>query len=116
MKSILKEIYEYKLNQTLLKKSKVSQGQLLKEISSVGKTRGFLRKINNNLKMIIIDNPDKFQLGEQIKDITNLHKFVQADFFGFGPAFRGIGCTTVLINSSNKIKRSTNMTSYLHRD
>ena len=73
-------------------------------------------KINNNLKMIIIDNPDKFQLGEQIRDITNLHNFVQADFFGFGPAFRGIGCTTVLINSSNKIKRSTKMTSYLDKD
>ncbi|MDA9559249.1 indole-3-glycerol-phosphate synthase TrpC, partial [Alphaproteobacteria bacterium] len=50
MKSILKEIYEYKLNQTLFKKSKVSQDQLLKEISDIEKTRGFFRKIDNNLK------------------------------------------------------------------
>ncbi len=70
-------------------------------------------KINNNLKMIIIDNPDKFQLGELIKGITNSYNFVQADFFGFGPAFRGIGCTTVLLNSSNKIQRSTDMTPYI---
>jgi hypothetical protein len=50
MKSILKEIYEYKLNQTLFNKSKVTLDQLLKKISSVEETRGFLRKINNNLK------------------------------------------------------------------
>ena len=50
MKSILKEIYEYKLNQTLLNKSKVSQEQLLKKISNVEKTRGFFKKISNNLK------------------------------------------------------------------
>ena len=50
MKSILKEIYEYKLNQTLFNKSKVSQDQLLKEICNVEKTRGFLKKISNNLK------------------------------------------------------------------
>jgi indole-3-glycerol phosphate synthase len=38
------------LNQTLFKKSRVSQDQLLKEISNIEKTRGFFRKINNNLK------------------------------------------------------------------
>ena len=70
-------------------------------------------KINENLKMIIIDNPDKFKLGDLIKGLTNTYSFLQADFFGFGPAFRGIGCTTVLLNSSNKVQRFTNMTSYL---
>ena len=50
MKSILKEIYEYKLNQTLFNKSKVSQSKLLEKISSVDKPRGFLKKISNNLK------------------------------------------------------------------
>ena len=50
MKSILKEIYEYKLNQTLFKKSKVSQDQLLKKIHNIEKTRGFLKKIINNKK------------------------------------------------------------------
>lgn len=50
MKSILKEIYEYKLNQTLLNKSKVSQTKLLKEISNAKKTRGFFKKISNNIK------------------------------------------------------------------
>lgn len=70
-------------------------------------------KINTNLKMIIIDNPDKFQLGELMKSITDSYDFIQADFFGFGPAFRGIGCTTVLINSINKVQRSTEMTPYI---
>ena len=50
MKSILKEIYEYKLNQTFLNKSKISQNMLLKEISNVEKTRGFFKKISNNVK------------------------------------------------------------------
>jgi hypothetical protein len=63
--------------------------------------------------MIIIDNPDKFQLGKLIKSITDSYNFIQADFFGFGPAFRGIGCTTVLLNTTNKVQRSTEMTSYI---
>ena len=63
--------------------------------------------------MIIIDNPDKFRLGEQIKYLTDSYNFVQADFYGFGPAFRGVGCTTVLLNTSKIIQRSTNMSSYL---
>ena len=70
------------------------------------------RKIND-FKMIIIDNPDKFRLGEQIKYLTDSYNFVQADFYGFGPAFRGVGCTTVLLNTSKIIQRSTNMSSYL---
>ena len=50
MKSILKEIYEYKLNQTLLSKKRISQSELLKKIENGEKTRGFFKKIINNLK------------------------------------------------------------------
>lgn len=70
-------------------------------------------KIKNNLKMLIIDNPDKFQLGDLIDEITENFDFVQADFFGFGPAFRGVGCTTVLLHSREKISKSLNLSPYI---
>jgi len=69
--------------------------------------------LHKNLKMIIIDNPDKFKLGELISKITNNYEYVQADFFGFGPAFRGIGCTTVLLHSRNKVQKSNSIFPYI---
>ena len=63
--------------------------------------------------MLIIDNPDKFQLGDLIDEITENFDFVQADFFGFGPAFRGVGCTTVLLHSRDKISKSLNLSPYI---
>lgn len=50
MKSILKDIYEYKLNQTLSNKSKVSQNEIIKKIENTEKTRGFIKKIITDLK------------------------------------------------------------------
>ena len=44
-------------------------------------------KINENLKMIIIDNPDKFKLGDLIKGLTNTYSFLQADFLALGQHF-----------------------------
>ena len=50
MKSVLKEIYEFKLNQVFLNKDRISQKELIKKIESSEKTRGFFKKVVNNVK------------------------------------------------------------------
>ena len=49
MLTILKEIYNHKVNLVELVKKKISKKDLILEIDKSEKTRGFINKINNNI-------------------------------------------------------------------